>query len=194
MGIELSCLLPIASIFGCHHGYFVCVFVDECARFPHAGLDYILRVLLLQRVRFYWLESWLLKGLQDVAALDIILVVIDLFCLFLFLFDSLSVSSTCSQTLFQGLLLEDPVVLEIEVELFLHKQLSKHWDDLLVVGPFLELQLPRVIQKLLELLWVTCREIFYTCHCFLYLDLLVFFFFGFGWESLPGKCPFKEVH
>ena len=45
------------------------------------------------------------------------------------------------QSLLQCLLLEDPVVHEVKVEAFANERLPEHRDDLLVVGPLLELQL-----------------------------------------------------
>ena len=51
----------------------------------------------------------------------------------------------CRQSLFQGLLLENPVVHEIEVKPFSHEGFSEHWYYLLVVWTLLEFQFSRVI-------------------------------------------------
>jgi len=61
------------------------------------------------------------------------------------------------QTLLQGLLLEDPVVHEVEIEAFSHEGLPKHRDYLLVVGPFFEFQLSRVIEEVTEFARVPMR-------------------------------------
>jgi hypothetical protein len=46
--------------------------------------------------------------------------------LFFFLFNSLSLPSASRESLFQGLLFENPVVLEIEIEVLSNEELSEH--------------------------------------------------------------------
>ena len=65
--------------------------------------------------------------------------------LFLFLFNSLSLPSASRESLFQGLLFEDPVVLEIEIEVFPNEELSEHGYQVLIVGLFVKLELPTVV-------------------------------------------------
>jgi len=61
---------------------------------------------------------------------------------------------------FAVLFLDDPVVDEVEVKLLSHKQLPEHLNDLLIVRPFLELEVARVGQQVPKLLREAISELF----------------------------------
>ena len=98
------------------------------------------------------------------------------------------------QTLLEGLLLQDPVVHEVEVETFPDKGLSKHRDYLLVVRALFEFQFSRIIEEVTEFSWVTMRQVFNRCNCLFDLDLLILLLLSFGWETLPWEPTTDEVH
>jgi hypothetical protein len=112
----------------------------------------------------------------------------------LFLLHPLRVASARCYPLLHGLLLENPVVHEVKVETFLDEELSEHGDDHLVVRLLFELELPAVVQVLLELLRVASRQVLHTGHCLLDFDLLVLLFLGLGWQPLPRQVASQEVH
>jgi hypothetical protein len=72
----------------------------------------------------------------------------------LFFFYPLGIPGACSQSLLESLLLEDPVIHEIEVKALSDEELSEHGYYLLVVRSLLKLKLSGVVQVLLKLLWI----------------------------------------
>ena len=89
------------------------------------------------------------------------------------------------QSLLQRLLLEDPVIHEVEVELLSNEGLSKHRYDLLVVGSLFKLKLSGVIQEVTKLFWEATRQVFNARAGLLNFDLLVLLFLCLGWQALP---------
>ena len=87
------------------------------------------------------------------------------------------VSVVSCQSLFQRLLLQDPVIHEVKVETLSDKRLSEHGYHLLIVGPLLKLELSRVAEEVAELARVPLGQVFDARYCFLYFNLLVLFFF-----------------
>lgn len=113
----------------------------------------------------------------------------------LFFFHLMSVvTATNAKPRFELLLAHNPVIHEIKVEAFPHKELSHHWDKLLIVWFFLELEFSGVIQELTELLRIACSEILYASHGLLNFDLFIFLLLSFSREALPWETPSNEVH
>ena len=99
-----------------------------------------------------------------------------------------------SQARLQCLLLQDPVVHEVEVEALSHEGLSEHRDKTLVVRPLLKPELARVVQKVPKLTWEARREVFDRSGCLFGSDLLVLVFLCLAWQALPRKAAPDEVH
>ena len=86
----------------------------------------------------------------------------------------------CYQSLLECLLLQDPVIHEVEVEAFSHKGFSEHGYHLLIVRSLFEFQLSRVVKKVSELFGLALCQILDCCNCLLNFDLLVLLFLGLG--------------
>ena len=98
------------------------------------------------------------------------------------------------QSLFKRLLLQDPVVHEVEVETLAHERLPEHRDDLLVVRSLLELQLARVVEEVAELPREPVRQVLHRCNCLFNLNLLILLLFCLGWKTLPRQTALDKVH
>jgi hypothetical protein len=125
-------LLPITLIFSRHHRNISRVLRHQSPRLSHLRiyLLLLLQIGLLIIIGLRIVEARLLDGLEDDGRGEVILVlqvpvivrvIPVIFELLLLLFDPLRVPGAGGQSLLQGLLLEDPVVLEVEVELLPHK-------------------------------------------------------------------------
>jgi len=101
-----------------------------------------------------WKTSRWLNATYAVIGLGYIGTTLYIQVLFLFLLNSLSLPSASRESLFQGLLFENPVVLEIEIEVLPNEELSEHGYQVLIVGLFVELELPAVVHQVSELLGV----------------------------------------
>jgi len=164
--IDLSSLLPVAGILGGHHSVVIALLlILEGPRLSDfhglvlsshslVGVSIVHRVTdclhkrVVYRLLLLGLSVLVLLGEVDCSVVGIVVLFIGL----LFFFQPLSVPGASCQPLLQGLLLQDPIIHKVEVKAFSHEELSEHGYDGLVVGSFFELQLPSVVQKLLELL------------------------------------------
>lgn len=90
--------------------------------------------------------------------------------------------------------LDDPVVDEVEVKLLSCKQLPEHLNDLLIVRPFLELEVARVGQQVPKLLRETIGELFDRDSRFLDFDHLVLLLLVHAGAALPWQATAQEVH
>ena len=82
----------------------------------------------------------------------------------------------CRQSLFQCLLLEYPIIHEVEVKTFPYEGFSKHWDDLLIIRTLFEFQFSRVIEKMSEFFRISISQIFDASNGFFHFDLFILFF------------------
>ena len=114
--------------------------------------------------------------------------------LFFFFRRPLCLSGAGRESLLQSLLLQDPIVLEIEVKVLSHEKLPEHLDTILVVWFLIEFQLPAVVKELAELFWVARGQVLDARNGLLNLNLLILFFLGLSWQSLPWEAPADKVH
>lgn len=120
--------------------------------------------------------------------------VIPSFKVLLFFFNPLRLPRTGSQSLFECLFFEDPVILKIKVHVLSHKELPKHRDEVLIVRFLIELEFASVIQVLAEFLRVPLSEVLDAGHSLLDLNLFILFFLSLCWEPLPWKAAPYKVH
>lgn len=144
------------------------------------------------------IQSWKpwrwLNSTDAVIGLGYIGTTLNIRVLFLFLFNSLSLPSASREPLFQCLLLENPVVLEIEIEVLSHEELSEHGYQVLIVRLFVELELPTVVHQVGELLGVPLTQILNAGNGLLDLYLFILFLLGLGWKPLPREASADKVH
>ena len=114
--------------------------------------------------------------------------------LFFFFRRPLCLSGASCESLLQSLLLQDPIVLEIEVKVLSHEKLPEHLDTILVVWFLIEFQLPAVVKELAELFGVARGQVLDARNGLLNLNLLILFFLGLSWQSLPWEAPADKVH
>lgn len=96
--------------------------------------------------------------------------------------------------LLHSLLLQDPVVHEVEVEGFPNERLSEHLNHLLIVRALFKLQLSRVVHEMSKLFRKTLRQFFYGRNGLFYFDLFILLLFRLRRETLPRQASSDEIH
>ena len=112
----------------------------------------------------------------------------------LLLLSPLCLPRASGDSLFECLLLDDPIVLKVEVVAFFHEQVSERLNVALIVRFLLELEFPARVEELAKLLRETDSEVFDARNRLLDFDLLILLLLGFGREPLPGQATLDEVH
>ena len=130
-----------------------------CVLRHHACVQ-IINVLIKSSINHLCLAYSGRAGLLDstdspiVRCLIVSLIVRILNWVLFFFFGSLCLSCARRETLLQSLLFQDPIVFEIEIEIFSHEKLPEHLYTILVIWFLVKLQFPTIVEELAELFGV----------------------------------------